>query len=93
MGILDQLKHALGSRKSASDGGGENPPQPPRPPAAGDALGSAAVYIVQSGDTLWKIAQEQFGDGARYREIFEANRDVLDDPDHILPGQELNIPH
>jgi len=42
--------------------------------------------------TLWKIAVEVYGDGARYTEIFEANRDLLDSPDHILPGQELELP-
>jgi len=49
-------------------------------------------YQVKSGDTIWHVAQTMYGDGARYPEIFEANTDLLDDPDHILPGQVLKIP-
>ena len=51
-----------------------------------------AVYTVRSGDTLSSIAQEFYGDPDRFRTIFQANRNVLDDPDEIFPGQELRIP-
>jgi len=50
------------------------------------------TYTVQSGDTLWKISQEMYGDGSKYMKIFEANTDLLKDPDHIFPGQKLVIP-
>ncbi|MEZ5308615.1 MAG: LysM peptidoglycan-binding domain-containing protein [Pyrinomonadaceae bacterium] len=46
-------------------------------------------YTVQSGDTLSKIGQNY---GVSWTAIFEANRDVLSDPDKIYPGQELKIP-
>ena len=52
----------------------------------------ATTYTVKSGDTLWKIAKEFYGEGAKYTKIFEANRNILENPDHILPGQELTIP-
>ena len=52
----------------------------------------ARSYTVKSGDSLWKIADEMYGNGAKYTHIFEANRDILDDPDRIFPGQELKIP-
>ena len=51
-----------------------------------------AVYIVQPGDTLSSIAQEFYGDPDRFRTIFQANRNVLEDPDEIFPAQELRIP-
>jgi nucleoid-associated protein YgaU len=51
-----------------------------------------ATYTVQSGDTLSKIAKAKLGDANLYREIFEANRDLLTDPDKIKPGQVLKIP-
>src|SRR5918993_740399 len=51
-----------------------------------------AVYTVRSGDTLSSIAQQFYGDPDRFRTIFQANRNVLDDPDEIFPGQELRIP-
>jgi len=50
------------------------------------------TYTVKSGDTLSKIAKEMLGDANAYTEIFNANRDVLSDPDKIKPGQVLKIP-
>ena len=47
------------------------------------------TYTVQSGDSLSKIGAKY---GIGYMKIFEANRDKLDDPDKIQPGQELTIP-
>ena len=49
-------------------------------------------YEVKSGDTLWEIAKEHYGDGNLYTEIFKANQDVLTDPDKIKVGQKLRIP-
>ncbi len=49
-------------------------------------------YTVQSGDSLSKIAKKLLGDGNAWKKIFDANRDVLDDPDKIRPGQTLKIP-
>lgn len=49
-------------------------------------------YTVEKGDTLSKIAKQQLGDANAWKKIFEANRDVLDDPDKIFPGQTLKIP-
>ncbi len=49
-------------------------------------------YIVQSGDTLSKIAKEHLGDGTAYPKIFEANREVIKDPNLIYPGQKIRIP-
>jgi len=50
------------------------------------------TYTVKSGDSLSKIAQSQLGDGARWKAIYEANRDQISDPDLIHPGQVLNLP-
>jgi nucleoid-associated protein YgaU len=50
------------------------------------------TYVVQSGDTLSKIAQKYYGDPSLYTQIFEANRDILKDPNKIFPGQKLKIP-
>ena len=71
--------------------------------AVGDSTGVAAVedevegadpvfHEVKKGDTLWKIAEQALGNGARYPEIFEANKPMLSDPDKIYPGQRLRIP-
>ncbi|HYE86279.1 MAG TPA: LysM peptidoglycan-binding domain-containing protein [Vicinamibacterales bacterium] len=53
---------------------------------------TATTYTVKSGDTLSKIAREHLGDANAYMKIFEANKDQLNDPDKIKPGQVLKIP-
>jgi len=55
----------------------------------GSSSGSGSTYTVQSGDSLSKIGSQY---GVSWQKIFEANRDKLDDPDKIQPGQELTIP-
>ncbi len=49
-------------------------------------------YTVQRGDSLSKIAKRYYGNAMKYPEIFEANREVIKDPDLIYPGQKLRIP-
>jgi nucleoid-associated protein YgaU len=49
-------------------------------------------YTVQAGDTLSKIAKTFYGAANKYTVIFEANRDILNDPNTIHPGQKLRIP-
>jgi nucleoid-associated protein YgaU len=49
-------------------------------------------YTVQAGDTLSKISRQFYGDPNQYIRIFDANRNVLTDPNTISPGQELVIP-
>ena len=56
------------------------------------ATSGSSYYTIQSGDTLSKIAKEQYGDANAYNRIFEANKPMLEDPDKIYPGQVLRIP-
>ncbi len=51
-----------------------------------------AVRTVQPGATLWAIAEENLGKGIFYVEVFEANRNLIRDPDLIYPGQIFRIP-
>lgn len=53
---------------------------------------SEQQYTVQKGDNLSRIAKNLLGDANAWKQIFEANRDSLDDPDKIFPGQVLKIP-
>ena len=53
---------------------------------------TARMYIVQSGDSLSKIAKKFYGDATSWKKIFEANRDVVKNPDLIQPGWKLQIP-
>jgi nucleoid-associated protein YgaU len=49
-------------------------------------------YTVKPGDTLSKISRDFYGDANQYTKIFNANRNILRDPNAIVPGQELVIP-
>lgn len=57
----------------------------------GGGLGGQ-TYTVAKGDTLSHIAREAYGNAGHWQAIYEANRDQLDDPDRIYPGQVLRIP-
>lgn len=50
------------------------------------------VVTVQPGFTLWGIAEETYGDGVLYVQLFEANADRIKDPDLIYPGQVFTLP-
>ena len=56
------------------------------------ATAAARTYTVVSGESLSKIAQREYGHASQWTRIYEANRDLLTDPDKILPGQMLKIP-
>ena len=69
--------------------------QPPATMSAGAAVSGGQNqrrYTVKAGDTLSKIARDHYGKSGEYMRIFEANRNVLSDPDKIKVGQELVIP-
>ena len=50
------------------------------------------TYEVKSGDSLSRIAKRVYGDARAWKQIFEANTNILKDPDKIFPGQKLKIP-
>ncbi len=66
--------------------------EPEAPAESESPAEDTRFYVIQRGDTLWKIASEAYGNGARYTEIVEANREVIEDPDKIYPGQKIRIP-
>ncbi len=49
-------------------------------------------YVIESGDTLSKIAKRYYGNAMDYPRIFEANREIIHDPDKIFVGQKIRIP-
>ncbi len=67
---------------SASDS--ESPRRAPEP--------AYTTYTIQRGDTLSRIAQRMLGSAQRWREIYELNRESIDNPDNVPLGTELRIP-
>lgn len=53
---------------------------------------STRTYTVKSGDSLSKIARQFYGNTDDWRRIFDANRDIIENPDLIHPGQTLRLP-
>jgi nucleoid-associated protein YgaU len=56
------------------------------------AAGAVVTYEVKKGDSLSKIAKQHYGSAGAWKQIYEANTDILKDPDKIYPGQKLKIP-
>ena len=101
MGIFDQIKSAFSSgddvrESTAVEKAQQNPKlateAAPAKATSAPSTPGANTYTVQSGDTLFKIAEELYGDGDEYEKIFDANREILESPDRIEPGQKLSIP-
>jgi nucleoid-associated protein YgaU len=67
-------------------GGSSTAPSPPGQAPA------TRTYVVEKGDSLSKIAKREYGDANKWRQIYEANRDIIKDPDLIYPGQTLKLP-
>ncbi len=57
-----------------------------------ETTGKVEYYIIQKGDTLSAIAKQFYKKASDYPKIFEANREVIKDPDLIYPGQKIRIP-
>jgi len=63
-----------------------------RKPTAEGQIPAGGVVVVESGNSLWRIARRTYGEGTRYTLIVEANRDQIKDPDLIYPGQVFDLP-
>jgi nucleoid-associated protein YgaU len=94
MGIFDRRdepnkkpKADFSNVRSGSSSTAPAPSATPAPPAA------FRTYVVVKGDSLSKIAKREYGRANDWRKIYEANRDTIDDPDLIHPGQTLKIPN
>ncbi|MCK3658503.1 peptidoglycan-binding protein LysM [Pasteurellaceae bacterium Pebbles2] len=61
--------------------------------ANGEQLASDdEFYVIQKGDTLWAIAEKHYGNGAKYKAIVDANKEVIKDENKIFPGQKIRVP-
>ncbi len=64
----------------------------PAPAPKPEPVVEERIYVVVSGDTLGAISKKYYGKASNYMKIFEANKDILDNPDLIKVGQKLRIP-
>jgi len=87
LGLFDRKEKPKADFSNVQSGSSTSPVSRP---AAENAR--AATYTVQQGDTLSAIAKREYGDAGKWKQIYEANREQIDDPDLIHPGQELRIP-
>lgn len=62
------------------------------PPRETSGAPKDTSYTVKSGDCLWNIAKKHLGDGSRWREIYDLNKDKIKNPDLIYPNQTLTLP-
>ena len=88
MGLFDKKDKPKADFSNVQSGSSTHPDTTRQPAGAA----AANTYTVKSGDTLSAIAKREYGDATEWRRIYEANRDKIDNPDLIHPGQELKIP-
>ena len=58
----------------------------------GKLAGEDEFYVIQKGDSLWKIAEQKYGNGAKYTAIVAVNKEVIKDENKIFPGQKIRLP-
>ena len=94
IGNPDRIRAGMQIKIYPTGTAGQNntPANVPAGRTADAAADGATTYIVQKGDTLWKIAYKVYGRGWQWRRIYNANRDALPKPGQIREGQVLVIP-
>jgi nucleoid-associated protein YgaU len=92
MGIFDRKDDRPAESKpdfsNVRSGGSSTAPAAPEP----TTTSGSRTYVVVKGDTLSGIAKREYGNANKWPTIYEANKDVIKDPDLIYPGQQLRIP-
>jgi nucleoid-associated protein YgaU len=102
MGIFDDIlgkkddktpaaKPDFGNVNSGSSSTARTAPSTAEPTGTSGSA-SSKTYVVVNGDSLSKIAKREYGDASKWHRIYDANRDIIKDPDLIYPGQELKVP-
>lgn len=91
LGFLQQTRPAADAGRSAVASADAARRPVANSPSAATAAGMR-TYTVQAGDTLSSISTRMYGSSARWRDIYEANRDRLSDPGALKLGQALRIP-
>lgn len=94
-GVVDVYTSKLRIKPAAKPVTTETAPQassPEQTVPVGEGAPKVEYYVIKAGDTLGKIARHYYGNANKYPRIFEANQEVIEDPDKIFPGQKIRIP-
>jgi nucleoid-associated protein YgaU len=91
VGLFDKKKKPKADFSNVRTGSSTSAPETGRQADIREAQ-AATTYTVRKGDTLSAIAKREYGDANAWRRIYDANRDKIENPDLIHPGQELTIP-
>lgn len=93
-GVIDVYASELSVKPSATAAQASDKTSTTAASTGKDAAVEAKVeyYVIESGDTLGKIAKRYYGNAMAYPKIFEANREIIHDPDKIFVGQKIRIP-
>ena len=80
---LAEAEASAGTRGTHVDAGAEPP-----------AKTSSDRHVVEPGESLWSISAKPdvYGEGARWNQLYQSNKDRIRDPNRIYPGQEIQIP-
>ena len=75
----------------------EEPVYVPAPSSSSSVSEDAAIdtpseYVIQKNDTLQKISKKVYGTYKKWYQIYEANKDIIADPNRIKPGLTIRIP-
>lgn len=84
----DRVRKGVEAKLAGATSSAPAAPATPTPSSSS----SGNTYTVKKGDSLSKIARQVLGDGNRWREIYDINRDKINDPNLIYPGQSLKLP-
>jgi nucleoid-associated protein YgaU len=93
-GLFGKKEKPRADFSNVRSGGSSTAPTPvvKGPETVVPSVSTGRTYVVVSGDSLSKIAKHEYGDARKWPKIYEANRNIIKDPDLIHPGQELRIP-
>ena len=98
MGIFDRkddtpkAKPDFSNVQSGSSSTAPAPAPAPTTPTGTTGTSSSRTYVVVKGDSLSKIAKREYGDAAKWRQIYEANQDIIKDPDLDLSRPDVEDP-
>jgi len=81
------LEWLVGSSRAKSVRCMRTAPEPPKEPEP-----EFNFYTIGPGGSLWKIAAKFYGNGAKWKALLEENREVIQNPDLIYPGQVIRAP-